>query len=73
MVEPMIRRTPAALHVGGSDSRPPDFLPDNPLVRVTVPAGGFDWCCAFGLPSVAGAERSASAERAALLLRTARA
>jgi uncharacterized protein (TIGR02117 family) len=41
-IDPVIRRTPAALHVGGFDRPPAEFLPDNPVVRVSVPPAGFD-------------------------------
>jgi uncharacterized protein (TIGR02117 family) len=41
-IDPVIRRTPAALHVGGFDRPPADFLPGIPVVRVGVPAVGFD-------------------------------
>lgn len=41
-IDPVIRRTPAALHVGGFDRPPAEFLPDSAVVRVAVPATGFD-------------------------------
>jgi uncharacterized protein (TIGR02117 family) len=40
-VDPIVRCTPAALHVGGFDRPPAEFLRDGPLVRVRVPASGF--------------------------------
>jgi uncharacterized protein (TIGR02117 family) len=41
-IDPVIRPTPAALHVGGFDRPPAEFLPDSPVVRVHVPAAGFE-------------------------------
>jgi uncharacterized protein (TIGR02117 family) len=41
-IDPVIRPTPAALHVGGFDRPPNEFLPDTPVVRVSVPVAGFD-------------------------------
>lgn len=40
-LDPVIRATPAALHVGGFDLPPARFLPDAPIVRLRVSAGGF--------------------------------
>jgi hypothetical protein len=38
----VIRPTAAALHVGGFDPAPPDFLPGAPVVRVKLTPEGFD-------------------------------
>ena len=40
-IDPVIRLTPAALHVGGFDRPPPEFLPDAPIVRIRLSADGF--------------------------------
>jgi uncharacterized protein (TIGR02117 family) len=40
-LDPIIRPTPAALHVGGFDRSPPEFLPESPIVRVRVSTDGF--------------------------------
>jgi uncharacterized protein (TIGR02117 family) len=41
-IDAVIRPTPAALHVGGFDPPPPAFLPGSAMVRVPVPAEGFE-------------------------------
>jgi uncharacterized protein (TIGR02117 family) len=46
-IDPVIRRTAAALHVGGFDRPPAEFLPDSPVVRVRVPTAGFDGLTRF--------------------------
>ena len=40
-IDPIIRCTPAALHVGGFDRPPAESLPDTPIVRIRVSAEGF--------------------------------
>jgi uncharacterized protein (TIGR02117 family) len=40
-LDPIVRRTPAALHVGGFDRPPAQAVPDTPVVRIRVPSGGF--------------------------------
>jgi uncharacterized protein (TIGR02117 family) len=40
-IDPVVRRTPAALHVGGFDRPPAEFLPGTPIVRLRVSADGF--------------------------------
>lgn len=39
-LDTVVRRTPAALHVGGFDPEPPRFLPDRPIVRIPVSERG---------------------------------
>lgn len=46
-IDPVIRPTPAALHVGGFDVPPPRFLPGVPVVRLEVPAPGVDRLARF--------------------------
>jgi len=41
-IDTVIRRTPAALHVGGFHPPPEEFLPGKPIVRIAVSARGFD-------------------------------
>ena len=40
-LDPIIRPTPAALHVGGFDRPPPEALPGVPIVRIRVSPDGF--------------------------------
>jgi uncharacterized protein (TIGR02117 family) len=40
-LDPVVRSTPAALHVGGFDRPPAEFLPEAPIVRLRVSAEGF--------------------------------
>jgi len=46
-IDPVIRATPAALHVGAFDSPPHDFFAAQPVVRLSVPAGGVDRLARF--------------------------
>jgi uncharacterized protein (TIGR02117 family) len=46
-IDPVIRATPAALHVGGFDPAPHDLFADQPVVRLSVPAGGIDRLARF--------------------------
>lgn len=46
-IDPVIRATPAALHVGGFDEPPPRFFPAEQVVRLSVPAEGIDWLARF--------------------------
>jgi uncharacterized protein (TIGR02117 family) len=46
-IDPVIRATPAALHVGAFDRAPPDVLIGQPVVRLAVPAGGADRLARF--------------------------
>lgn len=39
-LDPIVRCTPAALHVGGFDMPPPRFLPDRAIVRIAVTEPG---------------------------------
>lgn len=39
-LDPIVRCTPAALHVGGFDRPPPEAFPGTPVIRVRVPASG---------------------------------
>lgn len=39
-LDTIVRRTPAALHVGGFDPAPPQFLSDRPMVRIPVSERG---------------------------------
>lgn len=39
-LDTIVRRTPAALHVGGFDPEPPQFLSDRPMVRIPVTERG---------------------------------
>jgi uncharacterized protein (TIGR02117 family) len=46
-IDPVIRATPAALHVGAFDRAPPDVLIGQPVVRLAVPAAGADRLARF--------------------------
>jgi uncharacterized protein (TIGR02117 family) len=40
-IDPIVRRTPAVLHVGGFDRPPAQSVPGTPIVRIRVSAEGF--------------------------------
>jgi uncharacterized protein (TIGR02117 family) len=46
-IDPVFRPTPAALHVGGFDRPPPEFLPHAPMVRIPISARGLDRLARF--------------------------
>jgi uncharacterized protein (TIGR02117 family) len=46
-IDPVIRATPAALHVGAFDARPEEFFAGQPVVRLSVPAVGIDRLARF--------------------------
>ena len=46
-IDPVIRATPAALHVGGFDVPPNELFADQPVVRFFVPAAGLDRLARF--------------------------
>ena len=46
-IDPVIRATPAALHVGAFDAPPHEFFAGQPVVRLSVPAAGIDQLARF--------------------------
>jgi uncharacterized protein (TIGR02117 family) len=46
-IDPVVRATPAALHVGAFDAAPHEFLAGQPVVRLSVPAAGIDRLARF--------------------------
>jgi uncharacterized protein (TIGR02117 family) len=46
-VSAVVRATNAALHVGGFEPSPPEFLPGQPIVRIAVTPRGFDHLTRF--------------------------
>ena len=46
-IDPVIRATPAALHVGAFAAPPHEFFPAQPVVRLAVPAIGIDGLARF--------------------------
>jgi uncharacterized protein (TIGR02117 family) len=46
-IDPVIRATPAALHVGAFDAPPHEFFAGQPVVRLSVPAAGVDRLARF--------------------------
>jgi uncharacterized protein (TIGR02117 family) len=46
-LDPVVRCTPAAMHVGGFDVPPAAFLPGTPIVRLALTPAGFDRLTAF--------------------------
>jgi uncharacterized protein (TIGR02117 family) len=46
-IDPVIRATPAALHVGAFDAAPHAFFAGQPVVRLSVPAAGIDRLARF--------------------------
>lgn len=46
-IDPVIRATRAALHVGAFDAPPHEFFADQPVVRLSVPAAGIDRLARF--------------------------
>jgi uncharacterized protein (TIGR02117 family) len=46
-IDPVIRATPAALHVGGLDRAPSELFPDTAVVRLSVSAHGIDRLARF--------------------------
>jgi uncharacterized protein (TIGR02117 family) len=46
-IDPVIRATPAALHVGAFDAPPHEFFAAQPVVRLAVPAAGIDRLARF--------------------------
>ena len=46
-IDPVIRATPAALHVGAFDAPPHEFFAGQPVVRLPVPAAGIDRLARF--------------------------
>jgi uncharacterized protein (TIGR02117 family) len=46
-IDPVIRATPAALHVGGFDESPLEVFPGEHVVRLAVPADGIDRLARF--------------------------
>jgi uncharacterized protein (TIGR02117 family) len=46
-IDPVIRATPAALHVGAFDASPHEFFAAQPVVRLAVPAAGIDRLARF--------------------------
>ena len=46
-VDPVIRATPAALHVGAFDAPPHEFFAGQPVVRLSVPAAGVERLARF--------------------------
>ena len=46
-IDPVIRATPAALHVSALDAPPHELFADRPVVRLSVPAAGIDRLARF--------------------------
>jgi uncharacterized protein (TIGR02117 family) len=46
-IDPVLRATPAALHVGAFDAAPHQFFAGQPVVRLSVPAVGIDRLARF--------------------------
>lgn len=46
-IDPVVRATPAALHVGAFDTPPPDLFAGQPVVRLSVPVAGLDRLARF--------------------------
>lgn len=46
-IDPVVRATPAAMHVGAFDAPPHEFFAGQPVVRLSVPAAGIDRLARF--------------------------